>query len=77
VFPVGSIERVKVGESIGQYIAGDFVMTEDGMQIWDPSAPRKQLYWQEDGLWMRLSFHGDEALLLDKETLAAYAESLE
>jgi hypothetical protein len=76
VFPLWAIERVEVGNTSGQYIGGDFVMTEDGKQIWDPTAPRKQLYWQQDGLWMQLSIYGNKALLLDKETLVTYAESL-
>lgn len=76
VFPIWSIERVKVEDSNGQYIGGDFVMTGDGKQIWDPKAPRRQLYWREDGLWMQLSLYGEEALQLDKEALITYAESL-
>ncbi|HKY55923.1 MAG TPA: hypothetical protein VJM08_16525, partial [Anaerolineales bacterium] len=50
IFPLRSMERVKVGNARGLYITGGFVVTDDGTQIWDSTSPRKQLYWQEDGL---------------------------
>jgi len=76
VFPFGSIKRVKVGNAKGYYIVGGFVMTDDGKQAWDSTSPRKQLYWQEDGLWIQISLYGEEALLSDKEALISFAESL-
>jgi hypothetical protein len=76
IFPFRSIKHVKVGGTKGQYISGSFVITDDGKQVWDPTAPRKQLYWQEDGLWMQVAVYGDEALLLDKDELILLAENL-
>lgn len=75
-FPLGWIKRVKVGNSKGQYIAGGFVITDDGKQVWDPILPPKQLYWQEDGLWMQIALYGDTALRMDESDLLLYAESL-
>jgi hypothetical protein len=76
VFPSSSIKRVKVRNAKGFYIVGDFVMTSDGKQIWDPTSPKKQLYWQEDGLWMQIALYQEEALLLNKDELILLAESL-
>lgn len=76
IFPSESIEQVKVGNVKGWYIVGDFVTTDDGKQVWDPTSPRKQLYWQEDGLWMQIVIYGDAALQADKKDLITYAESL-
>ncbi|HLO16382.1 MAG TPA: hypothetical protein VK206_16235 [Anaerolineales bacterium] len=76
VFPLKSIEQVQVKDSQAQYIVGDFVTTNDGKQIWDPTAPRKQLYWQEDGLWIQISIYGESGALLDKKDLISIAESL-
>ncbi len=75
-FPFWSIKRVKVGHSKGQSITGGFVITDDGKQVWDPSLPPKQLYWQQDGLWMQIALYGDAALRSDKGCLLSYAESL-
>ena len=75
-FPFWSIKRVKVGNTKGQYITGGFVITDDGKQIWDPTLPPKQLYWQSDGLWMQIALYGDTAFLSGKEDLISYAESL-
>jgi hypothetical protein len=74
--PFRSIKQAKVGGTKGQYIAGSFVITDDGKQVWDPTAPRKQLYWQADGLWMQVALYGDEAPLSDKDEIILLAESL-
>jgi hypothetical protein len=76
VFPPNSIERVKVKNTQGQYIVGDFITTNDGKQIWDSTSLRKQLYWREDGLWMQISLYGSGATLHDKQDLIFLAESL-
>jgi len=76
VFPFWSTKRVKLGDAKGYYIVGDFVLADDGKQVWNPTSPRKQLYWQEDGLWIQISLYGEEALLSDKEDLISFAESL-
>lgn len=75
-YPPNSIERVKVRNIQGQYIAGDFAMTNDGKATWDPTSPRKQLYWQEDGLWIQMIMFGEGPVLHDKEDLISIAESL-
>jgi len=76
IFPFRSIKQVKVGSAKGKYITGSFVITDDGKQVWDPTSPRKQLYWQADGLWMQVTVYGDEALLSSKDNLISFAESL-
>jgi hypothetical protein len=76
VFPSNSIKRARVGNIKGYYIVGEFVMADDGKQVWDPTSPRKQLYWQADGLWMQVAVYGDEALLLGKDDLISFAENL-
>jgi len=76
VFPFWSVKRVKVGTAKGQYITGSFVTTEDGRQVWDPTSPPKQLYWQEDGLWIQIALYGEAALQSDEKDLILYAESL-
>lgn len=75
-FPFWSIKRVKVGNTKGQYISGGFVITDDGKQVWDPTLPPKQLYWQEDGLWMQIALYDDAALRSDESDLISYAEGL-
>lgn len=75
-FPSNSSEQVKVGNIKGWYIMGDFVINNDGKQVWELTAPQKQLYWQEDELWLQIILYGDGALLYDKEDLIYIAESL-
>jgi hypothetical protein len=74
--PLWSIQRVKVGNGKGQYITGSFLVADDGKQVWDPTLPPKQLYWQEGGLWTQIAIYGDAALLLNQEELISYAENL-
>jgi hypothetical protein len=75
-FPLNSIEQVMVGNAKGQYIAGGFALADNGKQIWDPTSPQKQLYWQADGLWMQMTMYGESAVLHNKEDLISIAESL-
>jgi hypothetical protein len=76
IFPSKSIEQVNMRNAKGKYIAGDFVMTNDGKETWDPTSPRKHLYWQEDGLWIQMTVFGEDPVLRNKEDLISYAESL-
>jgi hypothetical protein len=76
VFPAKSMEQVNLRNTKGQYIAGDYVMGNDGKSTWDPNSPIKQLSWKEDGLWMQISIYGENAALLDKKDLVSIAESL-
>jgi hypothetical protein len=76
MFPSRSIERVKVGHNKGLLIAGGFSTTQDGKQVWDSSLPVKQLYWQNDELWMHITLSGDQAHILTKDEVIAIAESL-
>lgn len=70
-------DRVKVRNTKGTYIAGGYITTEDGKQVWDATSPKKTLLWQEDGLWMHIIVTGDAALGTNKEDLISYAESLQ
>jgi hypothetical protein len=74
--PTSSIEHVRIGRNQGQYIAGAFIPGEKGEMVWDPAAPSKELYWQENGLWIRLSLWGNNTSIYDKEELISIAESL-
>ncbi len=74
--PLGSMEQVRVGKAKAQYVAGGFVVADNGKQVWDSTSLQKQLYWQEDRLWMRVVVYGDAALSSSKDDLISYAESL-
>ena len=74
--PASSIERVRIGGNQGKYVVGDFVTGDNGEMVWDPTVPAKQLYWQEDGLWIQISLSGKTTLVYDKEDLISIAESL-
>jgi hypothetical protein len=76
VFPAKSMEQVNLRNTKGQYIAGDYVTGNDGKATWDPNSPIKQLYWQEDGLWIQMTIYRESAVLHDKEGLISLAESL-
>jgi len=75
-FPAKSIERAGIGSNQGQYVVGNFVTGDNGKSIWDPASPLKQLYWQEDGLWIQVSLSGNSTVVYDKEELISMAESL-
>ena len=75
-FPLSSIEQVKVGNAKGQYVVGDFALADNGKQIWDSTLPVKQLYLQEDELWIQMTIYGESAVLSTKEDLISLAESL-
>ncbi|MFT3891331.1 MAG: DUF4367 domain-containing protein [Anaerolineales bacterium] len=70
-------DRVKVRNTKGTYIVGDYVTTEDGKQVWDATSPKKTLLWEEDDIWMHITITGDAALVTNKEDLILYAESLQ
>ena len=76
VFPAKSMEQVNLRNTKGQYIAGDYVMGNDGKATWDPNSPIRQLYWQEDGLWIQMTIYRESAVLSTKEDLISLAESL-
>jgi hypothetical protein len=74
--PASSIERIRIGGNQGQYVVGDFVTGDNGEMVWDPAVPAKQLYWQEDGLWIQMSLSGKTTLVYEKEDLISIAASL-
>jgi hypothetical protein len=74
--PSGSIQPVQIGNNQGMYTVGDFVTSDNGKLNWNPALPFKQLYWQEDGLWIQMTLSGESAFLHDKDGLISYAESL-
>jgi len=76
-FPLKYTDRVKVRNTKGLYVVGDYVTADDGKQVWDPTSPRKLLIWQEDGLWMQVGLYGNAALVADEDNLISYAESLQ
>ncbi|MCI0554844.1 MAG: hypothetical protein L0287_28175 [Anaerolineae bacterium] len=74
--PSTAIESVKLGESNGLYIVGGFELDNNGRSVWKSDTPIRQLYWQEDDLWIQIIISGDSVVLHDKEDLISYAESL-
>ncbi|HEU0292492.1 MAG TPA: hypothetical protein VFR47_07135 [Anaerolineales bacterium] len=76
LYPFDAVKRTKVGSARGYYVAGGYIITADGKQVWDPNSLVRKLYWQEDGLWLQISIYGDATLLYDKENLISVAESL-
>jgi len=74
--PRNAIERVKIGNSHGQYIIGNSEFKDSGEIAWNSSMPFRILRWQQDGLWMQIVISGDSTLVYDKEDLITYAESL-
>jgi len=74
--PPDRIEQVQLRGQQAIYAAGDFVANNDGRLTWDPDLPGQQLYWQEDGLWIKVTVWGDNTLVYDKEDLLREVESL-
>ena len=74
--PASAIQEVNIGKIKGQYIVGNFDYDNNGMVVWDPSSPMRQLRWQEEGLWMQITLTGDSILFYDKDDLISYVESL-
>ena len=71
--PSRRTQRVKIGNHQGIYAEGSFVTQDNGQLLWNPDPTQKQLYWQENGLWIDMNISG---ILHDKEDLISYAESL-
>ena len=74
--PARYTQRVQIGSSSGVYAAGDFVTDDNGKLSWNPDAPLKQLYWQQDGLRIKMVLSGESAVFHDREDLILYAEQL-
>jgi hypothetical protein len=74
--PANAIEQVKVRGKPGQYIVGEFITGDNGETVWDPASPAKQLYWQEEHLWMKLVILGNSTAVYDRDELIEIAESL-
>ena len=71
--PFGMAQQVKIGNHTGIYAEGSFVTQENGQLLWNPDPTQKQLYWQENGLWIDMTLSGE---LSSEEDLISYAESL-
>jgi hypothetical protein len=74
--PSSMAKRVQIGDTKGVYAVGDFITNDKGKLTWHPDAPMKQLYWQEDELWIQMAVYGESAIFHDEEDLISYAESL-
>jgi hypothetical protein len=74
--PVSSVERAEIGDHQGQYVVGAFITGDKGETVWDPTAPAKQLYWQDDGLWIQVSLSGNSTMVYDKQELISIAKRL-
>jgi hypothetical protein len=74
--PRNAIERVRIGDSAGQYISGNWEVNENGKLIWNSDLPFRILRWQENEFWMQMVLSGDSILIYDKTDLISYAESL-
>lgn len=71
--PFGMAQQVKIGNHTGIYAEGSFVTQENGQLLWNHDPTQKQLYWQENGLWIDMTLSGE---LSSEEDLISYAESL-
>jgi hypothetical protein len=60
----------------GVYAEGSFITQENGKLFWTPDPSQKQLYWQENGLWLNMTLSGESAVSHKKGELILYAESL-
>jgi hypothetical protein len=69
-------QRVKIGDQTGVYAEGTLITQDNGKLTWDPDPSFKQLFWQENGLWINMALSGESAVLHRKEDLISYAESL-
>jgi len=67
------IEAVQIGALTGKYIQGVWSGTDCCGWQWDPTAPRKVLYWQQNGMAFELSYFG---MNLEKADLIKIAESI-
>jgi hypothetical protein len=74
--PARYTQPVQIGSSRGIFAAGDFVTDDNGKLNWKPEPPIKQLYWQRDGLWIKMVLFGESAKFHDQEDLISYAELL-
>jgi hypothetical protein len=74
--PESHTQPVQIGSSSGVYAEGDFMTDADGKLSWSPDSPVKQLYWQQDGLWIKMVLNGESATFHDWEDLILYAEQL-
>jgi hypothetical protein len=74
--PASHTQPVQIGSSSGVYAAGDFVTDDNGKLNWNPESPIKQLYWQRDGLWIKMVITGESTIFQDREDLISYAEHL-
>jgi hypothetical protein len=71
--PSSMAQQVKIGNHQGIYAEGSFMTQANGQILWNPDPTQKQLYWQENGLWIDMSISGIDH---NKEDLISYAESL-
>ena len=74
--PAPYTQPVQIGSRSGVYAAGDFITDDNGKLNWNPESPMKQLYWQSDGLWIKMILSGESAIFHDLKDLISYAESL-
>jgi hypothetical protein len=71
--PSSMAQQVKIGNHQGIYAEGSFITQDSGQLLWNPDPTQKQLYWQENGLWIDMTLSG---ALHNKEDFISYAESL-
>lgn len=74
--PARHSQPVQIGNSSAVYAMGEFVTDDNGKLMWNPDSPIKQLYWQRDGLWIKIVLSGESAVFHDQEDLISFAESL-
>jgi len=67
------IEAVQIGAATGKYIQGVWNGTDCCGWQWDPTQPRRVLYWQQNGRAFELSYFGEN---LEKADLIKIAESI-
>lgn len=74
--PIAQRQPVRIGNQTGIYVEGTLITKDNGKLDWSSDPSFKQLYWQENGLWINMALAGESAALHSKEDLISYAESL-
>ncbi|MDX1992554.1 MAG: hypothetical protein SF029_09195 [bacterium] len=78
--PDAPIEQVTIGNVLGEYVAGTWVMSSDNQAVWLPDASVQRLRWQEGDMIYEILANGgsaDTGSGLDRDAMIALANSLQ
>jgi len=78
--PDAPIASVQIGDVVGEYVAGTWIMTSENQAVWQANAPSQRLRWQEGGMIYEILANGgssDTGSGFDQSGLIAIALSLQ